>query len=222
MHRLGQMRRLLMLEEQKAWKREFSFDHIERAAEMDEKRFRTSLVSDPFFYRNMFNPRRPHTPDEFTLEMKMDIERQKMGIIVSQPAPPQCDPLPRRLTAADTGSEEPGTPRRSPSIGTGSDEPGVPRVETSTDTEEIFPLETSIDVFLHSNCTSPEQVCILLQPDVGVHDEKETTATTQQAAAREKFARPTKKRQRQRTTAWTTNPSKQFDRGWSTAKSLLF
>ena len=68
------MHRLLMLEEQKAWKREFGFDRIETAAEMDEKLFRTSLVLDPLFYSNMLNPRRPHTPDEFTLEMKVDVE----------------------------------------------------------------------------------------------------------------------------------------------------
>ena len=46
---LGQMRRLLMLVEEKAWKRDFGFDRIETTVEMDEKRFRTSLVSDPFF-----------------------------------------------------------------------------------------------------------------------------------------------------------------------------
>ena len=40
---LGQMRRLLILEEKKAWKQEFGFDRIKMAAEMDEKRFRTSL-----------------------------------------------------------------------------------------------------------------------------------------------------------------------------------
>ena len=33
-HRSGQMRRLLMLEKQKAWKREFGFDRIETAAEI--------------------------------------------------------------------------------------------------------------------------------------------------------------------------------------------
>ena len=145
-HSLAQMRRLLMLEEQKAWKRESGFDRIEKAAEMDEKRFRTSLVSDPFFYRNVSNPRRPHTPDEFTLEMKVDVKRLRMEIILSQLAPPQWDPLPRRATV-NTGSEESRTPRRSPAIGTGSDEPGVLRFETSTDTEEIFPLETSMDGF---------------------------------------------------------------------------
>ena len=84
----------------------------------------------------------------------------------------------------DTGPEEPGTLRRSPAIGTGSDEPGVSRIE-STENEEIIPLETSMDGFLHSICTSPEQKCILLQPDVGLDDEKETAATTHQAAIRE-------------------------------------
>ena len=87
-HRLGQMRRLLMLEEKKAGKQEFGFDRIETAAEMDEKRFRTSLVSDPFFYRNRLNTRRQHTPDEFILEMKVDIKQLRMKIILSQPAPP--------------------------------------------------------------------------------------------------------------------------------------
>ena len=45
-HRLEQMRRLLMHEKHKAWKREFGFDRIETAAEMDEKRSRT--IPAPF------------------------------------------------------------------------------------------------------------------------------------------------------------------------------
>ena len=55
-HRLGQMRRLLMHEKHKAWKREFGFDRIETAAEIDEKRSRTSTspVPNPFFYRNRY------------------------------------------------------------------------------------------------------------------------------------------------------------------------
>ena len=56
--------------------------------------------------------------------------------------------------------------------------------------EELLPFETSIDGFLHSNCTSTEQEYILLyQPNVGVDDEKKT------AAVGEEFASPTKKRQ---------------------------
>ena len=68
-----------------------------------------------------------------------------------------------------------------------------------------FFFETSMDGFLLSNCASLEQECILLQPDVGVDNEKETIATTQQVAVCEEFARPTKKRQKKKTTARTTN-----------------
>ena len=134
----------------------------------------------------------------------------------------QCDPSPRRA-AVDTGSEEPGTPPRSPAIGTGPG-PGESRAVTQMEQEEIFPFETSMDVFLHSICTSTEQECILLQSDVGVNDNKVqpevgiddiNDATTQQAAAREEFARLTKMRQWQGTTAWAANQNKQFDRGRS-------
>ena len=66
-HRLGQMRRLRILEEQKAWKREVGFDRIETAAEMGAQRFCTSLVSE-HFYRKLCNPRWPHNPNEFHLK----------------------------------------------------------------------------------------------------------------------------------------------------------
>ena len=81
-----------------------------------------------------------------------------------------------------------------------------------------------MDGFLRSNCTSTEQECILLQPDVGVNDNKvqpevgmddSNDATTQKAAAREEFARLTKMRQRQGTAAWAAEQNKQFDRGRS-------
>ena len=66
-----------------------------------------------------------------------------------------------------------------------------------------------MDGFLGSNCTSTEQEYVLLhQPDVGVDDEKETPATSQQAAVREEFPSPTKKRQEQGTTGWTTEQNK--------------
>ena len=65
-----------MLEEHKTWKRKFGFNRIETAAEMDEKRSRTSTspVPDLFFYRNMVIPRHTHTVAEFTLEIKGDVE----------------------------------------------------------------------------------------------------------------------------------------------------
>ena len=173
---------------------------------MDPQRFRTSLVSEPF-YSKLCNPRWTHNPDEFALEMRVDVERLRMENFLSQSAPrPQCDPSPRRL----------------PAIGTESVDPRVSRAETSTETEEIVLLHASVDVFLRFNCSSPEQECILLQPGVGVDNKKDQPSTSQQVTAREEFARPTKKRQQQRMTAWTTEQSKQFDRGRSTVKPLLF
>ena len=120
-HRLGQMRSLLMDERHKVWKREFGYDRIETAAEMDEKRSRTSTspVSNPFFYRNMVIPERPHMSEELNLQMKVDVEDLRMEIILSQPPSSECDPSPRRA-AVDTGSGEPGTPTQSPAISTGS------------------------------------------------------------------------------------------------------
>ena len=64
----------------------------------------------------------------------------------------QCDPSARRA-AVDMGSEGPGKPQRLPAIGTGSG-PGVSQAETQMEEEKRFPLETSMDGFLHSNCTS--------------------------------------------------------------------
>ena len=86
----------------------------------------------------------------------------------------QCGPSPR-CTTVDTGSEEPGEPRRSPAIGTGSGL-GASRAETQTK-EELFPFETSMDGFLRSNCSTEQEYILLHQSDVGVDDEKETTAT---------------------------------------------
>ena len=89
---------------------------------------------------------------------------------------------------------------------------------SSVNGEKInFPLQASVDGSLR---TSPEQECILFQPEVGVDGNNEDTS--QQAAAREEFAIPTKKRQQQWMTAWSTEQSKQFDRVRSTVKSLLF
>ena len=188
---------------------------------MDEKRSRTSTssVPDPFFCRNMVIPRRPHTPDEFTLEMKVDVEGLRMEIILSQPASPHCDPLPRCATV-DTEPEKHGTTPRSPAIGTGSDRPGISRFETSTEEEGLFPLQTSIDGFCNSSFTSTEEEYVLLQPDIGMDDNNETP--TQQAAAREEFTRPTKKRQQQGMAAWSTHQNRQFNRGRSRVYSLLF
>ena len=72
--RLDQMRRLLIFEE-----REFGFDYVEIAAKMDA----TCSNSKYCFCRNMMNRRRLHTPDEFTLERRVNAERLRLGIIFS-------------------------------------------------------------------------------------------------------------------------------------------
>ena len=115
---------------------------------MDAQRFRTSIDSESL-YRKLYNPRWSHTREEHTLEMKIDFERLRMEVVLSQPAPPpQCDSSPRRLPAVDTGSDEPGTPRRSPAIGTGPDEPGVSRAESwSTERDDFFSLRASVEFF---------------------------------------------------------------------------
>ena len=46
---------------------------------MDAQGFRTSLDLKPF-YRKLYNPRWPHTPEEHTLEMKVDVERLRMEL----------------------------------------------------------------------------------------------------------------------------------------------
>ena len=120
----------------------------------------------------------------------------------------ECDPSPRRA-AVVTRSEEPGTPPYLPAIITGSG-PEVSQVETQME-EEIFSFVGNRDVFLRSKCTSLEEDYILLQvqPD-GMDDSK--NATTSQDTTREESARLLIGQQ-QRMAAWSTDQSKQFDRG---------
>ena len=103
----------------------------------------------------------------------------------------------------------------------GSDRPGISRFETSTESNRgLFLLKASIDGFFNSNFTSTEEEYVLLQPDIGMNDNNETTI--QQAATREEFASLTKKRQQQVMGVWSTDKNRQFDRGRSRVNSLLF
>ena len=102
---------------------------------MDADRLRTGFDSEPF-YTKLYNPKWPHTPAEYTLEMRVDDERLKMEILLSQHAPPpQCDSSLRRLPAVDTGGDKPGTSHAE---------------SQSTEREEFVPLQASLDSF----CTS--------------------------------------------------------------------
>ena len=124
----------------------------------------------------------------------------------------ECDLSPRHA-AVVTRSEELETPPKSPAIGTELHRPGVsPAIEAdSPQTEEsLFPPESSMEAFLDFNFLSPEQECTLHQSDIVVEYNDEATSKLQ-AGAREESARtPTRQ---QRTTPWSTQQSKQFDRG---------
>ena len=101
-------------------------------------------------------------------------------------------------------------PPHSPVISTGSG-PEISQAETQME-EGIFSFATSTGVFLRSKCTSLEEEYTLLQgqPEVGMDDSN--NATTSQATTREKSARLLFGQQ-QRMVTWSTNQSKQFDRG---------
>ena len=133
---------------------------------------------------------------ENTLKMRVDVERLRMEILLSQPAPPP---------------QYHSSPRRAPAVDTGSDEPGMPQAENqSTEREDIFPLPASMDSFLHVSASLDQGgTTFFLQPGVEVDDNDETTTSKAQAGARKEFARLPIGRQ-QRETA-STKQSKQFD-----------
>ena len=89
-HRLEQLRSVRMLEQRTTCMRENGFDRIEVIAEMHEetlRRLHVSLNWKPF-YTGLYNPRRPFTPEEFTLDMKVEVDSLRLEILLSQPLPP--------------------------------------------------------------------------------------------------------------------------------------
>ena len=91
------MRGLQLLEKQKTWKREAGFDRIEIIADMREQHLLADFHSESL-YTKLDNPRWSYSPEEHKLEMEVDVERLRMEIVLSQPAPPpQYESSPRRL-----------------------------------------------------------------------------------------------------------------------------
>ena len=122
------------------------------------------------------------------------------------------DPSPRRA-AVDTGSKEPREPRRSPASVRGQD-PEYRNLKRKRRRKNFSFFKPVWIVFCIQIAQAPSR-SIFYQPDVGVDDEKETTAISQQGAVHEELASPTEKRQQQGTTAWATEKNKQFDWGRS-------
>ena len=90
------------------WKREAGFDRIETIAEIHEHHFPAGFHLEPL-YTKLYIPNWPHTPEEHTLEMRVNVKRLRMEIVLLQLAPAsQCDSSPQRLPAVDMGSDECG------------------------------------------------------------------------------------------------------------------
>ena len=106
----------------KASKREVGFDRIEIIAEMHAQGLHTGFDSEPL-HTGLYNPRWPHTSEEYKLEMDVEVERLKLEYIFSEPPPSPQDDL---------------SPRQSHAAGTGLDEPGVRHAETQPDQEGTF------------------------------------------------------------------------------------
>ena len=187
-----------ILEKQAAWKRGGGFDRVEVMAVMHKKILRdlhAGFDLEPL-YTSLYNPRRPPTPEEFTLDMSVEVESLRLEVLLSQPLPPPQYDL---------------SPRRSPAAGTGLDEPGMPHPEMQQmEQEGTFPFQAGVDDVLRVDCTKiPEQgKKLLFQADVGVNLE---TSTIQVAAARQEFARLSKNRKQRGVIAWSTKQKKQFD-----------
>ena len=83
-----------MLEKQAAWKREGGFDRNEAMSETHEQTLiRLHAVFDlELLYTGLYNPRRPPTPEDFALDMNVEIESLRLEFSLSQPLlPPLYD-----------------------------------------------------------------------------------------------------------------------------------
>ena len=158
------------------------------------------------FYSKLCISRGLHNPDEFTLEMRVDVERLKMGLFFHS----LCrgcnviycrDSYPRSIRG-----------RRNPD--------GCPRLVRGRMNPEYRELSQrrgkKISLFkpmwmvLYAPTAQARAGGYSVPARRRVDDNDEAT-TPQQAAAREELAGPPKKRQQQRMTAWTAEQSKQFD-----------
>ena len=117
-------------------------------------------------YTELYYPRRSPTPIEFTLDLKVEVESLRIGVLLSQPLPPpQYDVLPLRRPAAGTGLDEPGEPH--------------PEMK-QTKQGGTFPFQADVDGFLHVNCTRIQEQggTLSFRADVRVNPKATDTIST--------------------------------------------
>ena len=130
------------------------FDYVDTAAEMDARRSRTNPVSELLFYSKMSSLRWPHIHDEFTPEMRADVEELRMETVLLQPEPPQCDTSPQRLPAVGTGWRNPERRDGCPRSVRGQMNPEY-RELSQRKGKKLFFFKPVWVFFLRFNCTSP-------------------------------------------------------------------
>ena len=70
------------------------------------RRLHEGFDSEPLYF-GLYNPRRPPTPEEFTLNMNVEVKSLRLKVLLLQPLPPpQYDLSPRRSPAAGTGLDK--------------------------------------------------------------------------------------------------------------------
>ena len=108
---------------------------------MREQHFLVDFDLEPLSTK-LYNPKWPCFAEEHKLDMDVKIERLRLKILLSQPAP-----LPQDILS----------PQRSPAVDTGSEESALPRAETQLTKKEIYIFSScrGLNGCLHV-CKSPE------------------------------------------------------------------
>ena len=124
--------------------------------------------------------------------MQIEVERLRLEILFSQPLPPQ-------LLQQQSPAQLPQQPCY------------VSRMTRDTGKMERGSQQTTVDDFLHTDCTriSKQGGDFSFQADVGVNPE----ITTSQDTARQEFSRLLMSRQHIGVIASSSEQNKQFDRG---------
>ena len=146
--------------------RENGFDKVEVIAEMHKETSGHLYAGfDPeLFKTGLYNPRRPPTPEEFTLDMTVEVESLWLELFLLQPLLQQL--LPRQLLAQ--------SPQQPCSIS---------RMTTNTSKIKRGAQQPTVDAYLHVDCMRiPKRGrTYYLQADIEMNHE----TTTPQVAARQ-------------------------------------
>ena len=145
------------------------------------RRMHAGFDPEPY-YSGLYTSRRPHTPGEFTLDRKVELESWRTEVLLSQPLPPLQYDLP---------------PRRSPAAGMRLEKPGKCHTEMQQmEQRGIFSFQADVDSVFPVDCMRirEQEGMLSFQTDVGVNPET-TDITVQVAACQEVMKMPISQQQ---------------------------